>query len=89
MPRPTDEDWIGPLYDRYGAWPSMQFATPIRGTALHEQCASLGLVPPEGIDLTSTSAIGRTMSAFSPESDRYDQPRAQALRSYRGPAGDH
>ena len=26
------------LYDRFGAWPSMQFATPIRGTALHEQC---------------------------------------------------
>lgn len=39
------------LYDQYGAWPSMQFATPIRGTQLHEQCASLGLVAPEGIDL--------------------------------------
>jgi MoaA/NifB/PqqE/SkfB family radical SAM enzyme len=39
------------LYDRFGAWPSMQFATPIRGTALHEQCVSLGLVSPDGIDL--------------------------------------
>ena len=39
------------LYDRFGAWPSMQFATPIRGTALHDQCVELGLVPPEGIDL--------------------------------------
>jgi MoaA/NifB/PqqE/SkfB family radical SAM enzyme len=39
------------LYERYGAWPSMQFATPIRGTALHEQCVSLGLIPPAGIDL--------------------------------------
>src|SRR5262245_60053747 len=39
------------LYDRYGAWPSMQFATPIRGTALHERCVELGLVPPDGIDL--------------------------------------
>jgi MoaA/NifB/PqqE/SkfB family radical SAM enzyme len=39
------------LYDQYGAWPSMQFATPIRGTQLHEQCVSLGLVAPEGIDL--------------------------------------
>ena len=39
------------LYERYGAWPSMQFATPIRGTALHEQCAALGLIPPEGVDL--------------------------------------
>jgi MoaA/NifB/PqqE/SkfB family radical SAM enzyme len=39
------------LWDRHRAWPSMQFATPIRGTQLHEQCAALGLVPPEGIDL--------------------------------------
>jgi MoaA/NifB/PqqE/SkfB family radical SAM enzyme len=39
------------LYDQHGAWPSMQFATPIRGTQLHEQCAALGLIPPEGIDL--------------------------------------
>ncbi len=39
------------LYDRYRAWPSMQFATPILGTALHEQCVSMGLIPPEGIDL--------------------------------------
>jgi MoaA/NifB/PqqE/SkfB family radical SAM enzyme len=43
------------LYDRYGAWPSMQFATPIRGTALHEQCVSLGLIPPEGVDLKDGS----------------------------------
>jgi len=39
------------LYERFGAWPSMQFATPIRGTELHEQCAALGLIPPDGIDL--------------------------------------
>jgi MoaA/NifB/PqqE/SkfB family radical SAM enzyme len=39
------------LYDRHGAWPSMQFATPIRGTELHQQCVDLGLVPPEGVDL--------------------------------------
>ncbi len=39
------------LYDTYGAWPSMQFATPIRGTELHDQCVALGLIPPEGIDL--------------------------------------
>jgi MoaA/NifB/PqqE/SkfB family radical SAM enzyme len=39
------------LSERFGAWPSMQFATPIRGTALHEQCVALGLIPPEGIDL--------------------------------------
>jgi len=39
------------LYDRYGAWPSMQFATPIRGTALHDQLVDMRLIPPEGIDL--------------------------------------
>jgi MoaA/NifB/PqqE/SkfB family radical SAM enzyme len=39
------------LYERYGVWPSMQFATPIRGTALHDQCVSLGLIPPDGVDL--------------------------------------
>ncbi len=39
------------LYDRHAAWPSMQFATPIRGTELHEQCVALGLIPAEGVDL--------------------------------------
>jgi len=39
------------LYERYGAWPSMQFATPIRGTALHEQCVELGLISDDGVDL--------------------------------------
>lgn len=39
------------LYDRFGAWPSMQFATPIRGTELHEQCVELGLIPEAGVDL--------------------------------------
>jgi MoaA/NifB/PqqE/SkfB family radical SAM enzyme len=53
------------LYDRYGAWPSMQFATPIRGTALHEQCASLGLVPPEGLDLKD-GALFQHRPCFDP-----------------------
>ena len=44
-------DMAWELYERYGAWPSMQFATPIRGTALHEQCVALGLIPPDGVDL--------------------------------------
>ncbi len=39
------------LYEEYGAWPSMQFATPIRGTALHDQCVEMGLIPADGIDL--------------------------------------
>jgi MoaA/NifB/PqqE/SkfB family radical SAM enzyme len=43
------------LHDRFGAWASMQFATPIRGTQLHEQCVALGLIPPEGIDLKDGS----------------------------------
>ena len=44
-------DMAWDLYDRFGAWPSMQFATPIRGTALHEQCVSLGLISDDGVDL--------------------------------------
>src|SRR5262245_45349790 len=43
------------LHDRFGAWASMQFATPIRGTQLHEQCVALGLIPPDGIDLKDGS----------------------------------
>ncbi len=39
------------LYDRFGAWPSMQFATPIKGTELHDQLTELALIPPDGIDL--------------------------------------
>lgn len=39
------------LYERFGAWPSMQFATPIKGTELHDQLVDLKLIPPDGIDL--------------------------------------
>jgi len=53
------------LYERYGAWPSMQFATPIRGTALHEQCVALGLVPPEGVDLKD-GALFQHRPCFDP-----------------------
>src|SRR2546422_173854 len=53
------------LYDRYGAWPSMQFATPILGTALHDQCVSLGLIPPEGLDLKN-GALFQHRPCFDP-----------------------
>jgi MoaA/NifB/PqqE/SkfB family radical SAM enzyme len=53
------------MYDQYGAWPSMQFATPIRGTQLHEQCVSLGLVAPEGIDLKD-GALFQHRPSFDP-----------------------
>ena len=53
------------LYDRYGVWPSMQFATPILGTALHDQCAALGLVPPEGLDLKD-GALFQHRPCFDP-----------------------
>src|SRR6185295_5026121 len=43
------------LYERFGAWPSMQFATPIKGTELHDQLVGMGLIPPEGIDLKDGS----------------------------------
>ena len=39
------------LYDRFGAWPSMQFATPIKGTELHDQLVELELIPADGVDL--------------------------------------
>lgn len=55
------------LYDRYGVWPSVQFATPIRGTALHDQCVSLGLIPPDGVDLKDGTLFQHRPS--------YDPPR--------------
>lgn len=58
-------DMAWDLHERFGAWPSMQFATPIRGTALHEQCAALGLVPPEGIDLKD-GALFQHRPCFEP-----------------------
>lgn len=53
------------LHDRFGAWPSMQFATPIRGTQLHEQCVEQGLIPPEGIDLKD-GALFQHKPCFEP-----------------------
>src|SRR5882724_3530523 len=53
------------LYDRYGAWPSMQFATPILGTALHEQLVSMGLIAPEGLDLKD-GALFQHSPCFDP-----------------------
>ncbi len=53
------------LYDRHRVWPSMQFATPIRGTQLHEQCVAMGLIPPEGIDLKD-GALFQHKPCFEP-----------------------
>lgn len=53
------------LYDRHRAWPSMQFATPILGTALHEQLVAMGLIPPEGIDLKD-GALFQHRPCFDP-----------------------
>jgi MoaA/NifB/PqqE/SkfB family radical SAM enzyme len=53
------------LHDRFGVWPSMQFATPIRGTALHEQCVTLGLVDEAGIDLKD-GALFQHKPAYEP-----------------------
>ncbi len=39
------------LHERFDAWPSMQFATPIRGTELHEQLVEMELIPSQGVDL--------------------------------------
>ncbi len=37
------------LYETFGAQPAVQFATPIPGSALHEQCAQAGLLPTGGL----------------------------------------
>ncbi|MBM4397724.1 MAG: radical SAM protein, partial [Deltaproteobacteria bacterium] len=38
------------LFERHGARPAVQFATPLPGTALHASCVEQGLVPPAGFD---------------------------------------
>lgn len=53
------------LHERHGAWPSVQFATPIRGTALHEDCVARGLIPAEGIDLKD-GALFQHRPCFDP-----------------------
>lgn len=58
-------DMAWDLYDRFGAWPSMQFATPILGTALHEQLVEMKLIPPEGIDLKD-GALFQHRPCFDP-----------------------
>ncbi|MGH7785628.1 MAG: radical SAM protein [Candidatus Binatia bacterium] len=66
------------LYDRHGVWPSMQFATPIKGTALHEQLVDLQLIPPEGIDLKD-GALFQHKPCFQPPHLPTDYlPRARA-----------
>ncbi len=37
------------LYETYGAAPAVQFATPIPGSALHDECVAQGLIPPGGL----------------------------------------
>lgn len=37
------------LYESYGAAPAVQFATPIPGSALHDECMARGLLPPAGL----------------------------------------
>ena len=43
------------LYERYGARPAVQYATPLRGTPLHDQCVEMGLADPDGADSTDGS----------------------------------
>ncbi len=53
------------LHDRFGVVPSMQFATPIKGTALHDQLVELRLIPPAGIDLKD-GALFQHKPCFEP-----------------------
>ena len=58
-------DMAWDLHDRFGAWPSMQFATPIRGTELHEQVVALGLISDDGVDLKD-GALFQHKPCFDP-----------------------
>lgn len=58
-------DMAWELHDRFGVWPSMQFATPIKGTALHDQLVERGLIPPTGIDLKD-GALFQHRPCFEP-----------------------
>ena len=39
------------VFERWGAEPAVQYATPLPGTALHAMCADAGLLPEGGLDL--------------------------------------
>jgi MoaA/NifB/PqqE/SkfB family radical SAM enzyme len=67
------------LHDRFGAWASMQFATPIRGTQLHEQCVALGLIPPDGIDLSRRPLFQHRPSFEPPNCPRATSPKRAAF----------
>lgn len=43
------------LHESYGAQPAVQFATPLKGTPLHDQCLELGLTTEDGADSTDGS----------------------------------
>lgn len=43
------------LYEKWGALPSVQFATPLQGTRLFRICAELGLVPQNGFFVNGAS----------------------------------
>jgi MoaA/NifB/PqqE/SkfB family radical SAM enzyme len=53
------------LFERHGAQPAVQFATPLPGTDLHEQCIREGLLPPGGLDL-SDGNLFQHKPAFKP-----------------------
>lgn len=53
------------LHEKYGARPSVQFATPLPGTRLHDECVRQGLVPAEGLDATD-AALFQHRPAFVP-----------------------
>lgn len=43
------------LWETYGAQPAVQYATPLKGTPLHDQCVELGLADADGADSTDGS----------------------------------
>ena len=53
------------LYERHGATPAVQYATPLRGTELHALCVEQGLVADGGADSTDGSLF-QHRPAFRP-----------------------
>jgi MoaA/NifB/PqqE/SkfB family radical SAM enzyme len=82
-------DMAWDLYARFGAWPSMQFATPIRGTPLHEQCVALGLISDDGVDLKDGSLFQHRPSFEPPNCPPGYVARARTAFDMKQAAREH
>ncbi|MGM0577865.1 MAG: radical SAM protein [Myxococcota bacterium] len=54
------------LHEQYGAEPAVQYATPLRGTPLHEMCLEQGLTTKQGADSTDPALFQHEPSYVPP-----------------------